>query len=44
MSVDSDGNVNGYVSCREIDCGHSLQPFYAESLEVAEKLLRKVKR
>ena len=42
ISLDSAGNVNGYISCRKIDCGHSLQPFYADQPENAEKLLRKV--
>ena len=42
ISIDTAGNVNGYISCRKIDCGHSLQPFYADQPETAEKLLRKV--
>ena len=42
ISYDIDGTVNGYISCREIDCGHSLQPFYADNQAIAEKLLRKV--
>ena len=42
VSLDRAGNINGYISCRKIDCGHSLQPFYADQPETAEKLLRKV--
>ena len=44
MSRDANGRINGYVVCRQLDTCHSLQPFYADTPDVAERLLLKVKR
>ena len=42
VSRDEQGKINGYVNCRQLDTCHSLQPFYADTPDVAEKLLVKV--
>ena len=43
ISFDDDKNVNGYISCRQVPNGHSLQPFYADNPQIADRLLRKVR-
>ena len=43
VSFDDDKNVNGYISCRQVPNGHSLQPFYADNPQIADMLLRKVR-
>jgi len=42
LSRDANGLINGYVVCRQLDTCHSLQPFYADTPDVAERLLLKV--
>ena len=41
VSRDEQGKINGYVNCRQLDTCHSLQPFYADTPDVAERLLVK---
>ena len=42
MIRSDDGTIQGYICLREIDIGYSLQPFYANTQQQADRLLRAV--